>query len=91
MSEQSLYLTLNDIPVGMDVPFDNGMIGRKLSIEDYDRMTRYQSIEVEEGAVPFLVVQPNGDWLFILVPGENPVKLIAVFPETPSPFLDAFD
>mgnify|MGYP001618657374 CR=1 FL=1 len=88
MNNHLIRATLNDLPVGMRVPFDNGMVGKKLAIEEYDRMTRYRSVEIEEGAVPCLVVLPDGEWLFILVPGENPVWLK---PDIPEPFLDAFD
>lgn len=76
---------IRKIPLDNVIYFDNGWIGQRITIEEYDHFTQRRDDRIEEGGIPFRNLA-TGE--LFLVPGGNEAQLKPVVPKA---FTDAWD
>ena len=77
METGDIVRSIKDLNVGDRVLFPNGTWAQRIDVEEFDRMTRFTVIEIEEGKIPFLGMTPDGVHKFYLLPGEKPAIIPA--------------
>jgi hypothetical protein len=78
--------TIEHVALGMVIQFDNGRIGQRITVEEYDALTGAQDERVEfDGEIPFRDLRTGEPFP---VPSDNPADLV---PPVPDAFHEAFD
>ncbi len=80
-----IQTTVSKIAIGMRIVFENGMVAQRMPDEDFDLMTGWTQVALEEGAVPFVAIDGSG---VFLVPGDQTAWLK---PDIPQAFTDAME
>ena len=82
----TIETTIEHVALGMIIQFDNGMVGQRITVEEYDYCTRGQDEQVEfDGWVPFRNLATH---LVFAIPGDSPAVLV---PAVPKAFTDSLE